>query len=183
METFCPLFVNVLVENGFVATWQQLQYLQTERDYLKLTCQALGSRKPKKLQKLIEELSPTFPASEAQLQSYIKESNSGGQGVFHRKLTEATSDCPFQWMSCPEPDAPMQNPEAPCLMEDILNIVLSDKAAFIEKCKVSSEQIAWLALRTVGQRSSQLWGEISKTSSDRKLFWRDIQAISNSTLE
>ena len=81
---------------------------------------------------------------------------------FHRKLTEANSDCPFQLMSVPEPDAPMQNPEAPCLMEDILNVFFSAKAAIIEKCKVSSEQIDWIALRIVGQLRFQHWGKFRR---------------------
>ena len=49
------------VHRGFVATWQQLQFLQGKRDYLKLTSHVLGSRNLKKLQKVIQKQSLIFP--------------------------------------------------------------------------------------------------------------------------
>ena len=55
-------------------------------------------------------------------------------------------------MSGPEPGVPMQNPETPCPIEDVLNIFFSDTAAFLAKYEVSSEQSAWLAVRTIGQQ-------------------------------
>jgi len=119
--------------------------------------------KPKKAAKIDSKaIADFFPHPKPSYRATSRKVTQQDKEFFHRKLAEANSDCPFQWMSGPEPGAPVQSPEAPCLIEDILNIFFSDKAAFIEKCKVSAEQIAWLALRTVGQRSSQLWGKFRR---------------------
>ena len=118
----------------------------------KLTSHVLGLRNLKKAAKsdskaivdFVPHPKPNYKATSWKITEQDKE-------FFHRKLA---------------------NPEVTCLIEDILNIFLLDKAAFIEKYKISSRQIACLALRTVGQQSSQLWGwgggGIWKTSSDRK---------------
>ena len=119
--------------------------------------------KPKKAAKIDSKaIADFFPHPKPSYRATSRKATQQDKEFFHRKLAEANSDCPFQWMSGPEPGAPVQSPEAPCLIEDILNIFFSDKAAFIVKCKVSAEQIAWLALRTVGQRSSQLCGTLRR---------------------
>ncbi len=39
---------------------------------------------------------------------------------------------------------------------------MKNRDAFVEQCKVSREQIQWLAENTVDQRNSQLWGKFRR---------------------
>ena len=53
----------------------------------------------------------------------------------------------------------MIDPDASRLIEDIFNIFFSDKTAFVEKCKMSKEQVSLLASKPVKQRKSLFWGQ------------------------
>ena len=66
-------------------------------------------------------------------------------------------------MSGPEPDVQ-------------LNIFFSDKAAFIEKCKVSREQIFWLVIKTVEQQNFLLWGQFRRRRLTRSNFGEVLKA-------
>ena len=119
--------------------------------------------KPKKAAKIDSKtFADFFPHPKPENQATTRMVTQQDKEFFHERLVEANTDCPLQWMSGPEPDVQLNDPDAPCLIEDILNIFFSDKAAFIEKCKVSREQIFWLASKTVEQRNSLIWGQFHR---------------------
>ena len=45
------------------------------------------------------------------------------------------------------------------IIEDLLQDFIDNREIFIEKCRVSRNQIEWLAQHTSDQRNSQLWGK------------------------
>ena len=70
--------------------------------------------------------------------------------------------CPHKWIIEEEPTASTFETNCPTLIEDILHIKCTDKNEFIEKCKVTAEQIQWVAYNTKDQRTSHLWGKIRR---------------------
>ena len=96
---------------------------------------------------------PTYKATSRQVELADKE-------FLFCKLVESPNSCPLTWIIGPEPPVAKEvHAFEPVVIEDILQDFISDKATFIEKCKVSSEQITWLADATKDQRKSCLWGK------------------------
>ena len=77
-------------------------------------------------------------------------------------LYEKLNSCSLKWMLGPEPKTAVKNVNEPESIEDILEIFMSDKNRFIDMCKVSQEQIAWVAQNTKDQRKSLLWGRLRR---------------------
>ena len=109
--------------------------------------------KPKKATKIDSQaIADFFPHPKPSYRATSRKATQQDKEFFHRKLAEAKSDCPFQWMSGPEPGAPVQRPEVPCLLEDML----------------SSFQIRLHSLTVSAEH---------KTSSDRRYLWRGVEGI------
>ena len=62
----------------------------------------------------------------------------------------------------PEPSHSVSKWLATYLLEDTMEDFITDKCLFIEKARVTKEQISWLAGATVEQRKSALWGQFHK---------------------
>ena len=131
--------------------------------------------KPKKATKIDSQaIADFFPHPKPSYRATSRKATQQDKELFHRKLAEAKSDCPFQWMSGPEPGAPVQRPEVPCLLDDILNIFFSDKAAFIDSlCRAD----CLACLVNCRATTFPTLGEGSKTSSDRRKLWRGVEGI------
>ena len=82
------------------------------------------------------------------------------QNILHSELSALSLkgiQCPMQWIVGPEPPESTKNPLAPYLIEDLAEDYILDGNIFVNKVKVSNDQIQWLANATVGQRNTLLW--------------------------
>ncbi len=78
------------------------------------------------------------------------------------EISDAGIECPLGWIAGPEVPKPVLNPLAPSLIEEMLEDFFNNKTLFVEKCKVSPDQVEWLAAQTSGQRKSALWGQFRR---------------------
>ena len=96
------------------------------------------------------------------------------------KLSNAPSHCPMKWIISPQPVLPASkvlDNIRPALIEDILVDFITDKQVFINKCKVSAEQISWLAEETKEQRNCETWGRYRRLHLTGSNFGDELGAI------
>ena len=91
----------------------------------------------------------TFTASSRQV-------NEEDRSILYNKL----GNCPMKWLLGPEPTfSGRKNVFEPSNIEDLLEIFMED---FQEACRVTTDQINWLAANTKDQRGSLLWGRLRR---------------------
>ena len=112
---------------------------------------------------------PTYKATSRPVSEDDKE-------FLYNKLSHTGVQCPLKWICGPEPQLPEIDFLAPSLIEDLLDCFITDKEAFIEKCKVSPAQVKWLANKTIQQRHSQMWGQYRRLRLTGSNFGHVIDA-------
>jgi hypothetical protein len=91
-------------------------------------------------------------------------------------LHASLKDCSLKWMLSPEPALVAKIDLEPKCIEDILDIFVTDKNTFIQMCKVTSEQIKWVAKNTEDQRESLLWGRLRRLRLTGSNFGKVLDA-------
>eukprot|EP00795_Rhopilema_esculentum_P009982 gene9982-18605_t len=87
------------------------------------------------------------------------------RALLHARLSKLSAEgvqCPLQWITGPEPPEHIPNPLAPPLIEDLNEHFVTDKTDFVNKVRVTAEQIAWISNATIGKRNNELWGQYRK---------------------
>lgn len=100
------------------------------------------------------------------------------------KLYKASVHCPMEWIVKSEPEPPAdkdKNVLEPVLIGDILEDFIQSKDIFVKKCKVSAEQIIWLAEQTKQQRNCQMWGKFRHLRLTGSNFGDVLGAIARHT--
>ena len=114
------------------------------------------ARPKKHLNQQVNTVSSLFPSNKSDFAAISREVSAGDIDFLFTDLPT----CPLKWIIEAEPTASTFEINCPTLIEDILHINCTDKNEFIEKCKVTAEQIQWVAYNTKDQRTSHLWGKI-----------------------
>jgi len=103
-----------------------------------------------------------FPSPRPEYKATGRSVTATDRDVLHGELSALSLrgiQCPMHWIVGPEPPENVVNPLAPCLIEDLIEDFIQNRDIFVNKVKVSNDQIQWLAKATVGQRSTVLWGQ------------------------
>ena len=103
----------------------------------------------------VNTVSSLFPSNKSDFTAISREVSAGDIDFLFANLPT----CPLKWI-IEEPTASTFEINCPTLIEDILHINCTDKNEFIEKCKVTAEQIQWVAYNTKDQRTSHLWEKL-----------------------
>lgn len=93
-----------------------------------------------------------------------------------RFLYTQLNDCSLKWMLGPEPLPTVKSNLEPVSIEEVLNIFISDKKKFLELCRVTCEQITWVANNTKDQRDSLLWGRLRRLRLTGSNFGKVLDA-------
>ena len=97
---------------------------------------------------------------------------------FHENL----KDCSLKWILGPEP-VPIKKCELePEYIEEILPLFITDKERFVQKCKVTREQIQWVASSTRLQRDSVLWGRLRRLRLTGSNFGKVLDCYNRNAL-
>ena len=119
--------------------------------------------KPKKeTKKNVKTMMEFFPSKKPCYQAIPKLVSEDDTSFLFKKLP---ADCPMKWIIAPETEPSNSAVEAtvkPFLIEDILEDFIFDKQVFIDKFKVSPEQISWLAEQTKEHRNCETWGRFRR---------------------
>ena len=119
-----------------------------------------------------------FPHSKPDYRATTREVTDEDRDFFLKSLCETGEFCPMQWYLGPEPPQENQHiPLMPALSEDLIKEFMESKAQFLEKCRVSAEQIHWLASNTSDQRSSLLWGKVRRLQLTGSNFGDVLKAV------
>ena len=124
-----------------------------------------------------------FPSTKPAYKAVSRSADDGDKGFLHASLARNGIHCPFQWIIGPEPVVPVEDSIAPPSMEDLIQVFIEDKDLFVEKCKVSNAQIAWLAENTTMQRKSQLWGQYRRLRLTGSNFGEVIKACQRNAIQ
>ena len=103
-----------------------------------------------------------FPCSRPDYKATQRDVSQQDRLFLHKKLNNTAVLCPMKWLLEPEPEGLSKQSLEPVLIDDVLEEFIRDKDIFVEKCKVSEEQIAWLAEHTTEQRNCQVWGKFRR---------------------
>ena len=120
-----------------------------------------------------------FPSPRPEYKATGRSVTATDRDVLHGELSALSLrgiQCPMHWIVGPEPPENVVNPLAPCLIEDLIEDFIQNRDIFVNKVKVSNDQIQWLAKATVGQRSTVLWGQYRKLRLTGSNFGNIIQA-------
>ena len=115
-----------------------------------------------------------FPSKKLLYQATRRAVSEQDRLFLFEKLSNAPSHCPMKWIISPEPvqiASKVLDNIRPVLIGDILEDLITGKQLFTSKCRVSAEQISWLAEETKEQRNCEMWGRLSKAPSDWQQFW------------
>ena len=126
-----------------------------------------------------------FPCSRPDYKATLRVVSQQDRLFLHKKLNNAAVLCPMKWILEPEPQGPVEDPKQslePVLIDDLQEEFIRDKDIFVEKCKVSEEQIAWLAEQTTEQRNSQMWGKFWRLRLTGSNFGDVLEAIERHTI-
>ena len=136
--------------------------------------------KPKKAAKCESRtFADLFPSPRPEYEATRRAVTTIDRDVLHSELSALSLrgiQCPLHWIVGPEPPESVTNPLAPCLIEDLIENFIQDRSIFVNKVKVSNDQIQWLAKATVGQRSTVLWGQHRRMRLTGSNFGHVIQA-------
>ena len=91
-------------------------------------------------------------------------------------LLDNLGNCPMKWMLGPEPKISQENPLLPKSIEDILPLFLQSKESFVQACKVTCDQINWVAQNTTDQRASHIWGKLRRLRLTGSNFGKVLDA-------
>ena len=119
-------------------------------------------KRPKtEAKKDVKTMAEFFPSKKPRYKATPRAVSEQDRLFLFEKLSNTPSHCPMKWIISPEPVQPASkvlDNIRPALIEDILVDFITDKQVFIDKCKVSAEQISWLAEETKEQRICETWG-------------------------
>ena len=139
--------------------------------------------RPKKAAKQDQRtVSDLFPHPRPNYRTTSRGVSQEDRQFLYNELSRADSPCPFKWIVGPEPHSEITKDDAvlqPIVIEDALGDFLINKEVFIEKCKVTSQQINWLAENTKEQRNSLLWGKYRRLRLTGSNFGMVIRATDN----
>ena len=132
--------------------------------------------RPKKASKTVSsvKISEHFPKTEERKKFRVSSRKvlESDLEFLHNKLKV----CSLKWMLSPEPAATSKSELEPKCIDEILHVFVTDKSSFIEMCRVSHEQISWVAKNTADQRNSILWGRLRRLRLTGSNFGKVIVA-------
>ena len=123
-----------------------------------------------------------FPCSRPDYKATQRDVSQQDRLFLHKKLNNTAVLCPMKWLLEPEPEGLSKQSLEPVLIDDVLEEFIRDKDIFVEKCKVSEEQIAWLAEHTTEQRNCQMWGKFRRLRLTGSNFGDVLGAIERHTI-
>ena len=129
--------------------------------------------RPKKNAKIeCRTISYSFPPKRSEYRATSRNLTKEDKMFLYNALREVSSKTPLQWIIGLEPPASAaKDPLEPMIIEDVLQDFTNNREIFIEKCRVSRNQIEWLAQHTSDQRTSQLWGKQRRLHLPWKQLW------------
>ena len=140
--------------------------------------------RPKKAAKVVPRaFADVYPSTKPAYKAVSRSADDSDKEFLHASLANTGIPCPFQWITGPEPIVPVKDSVAPPSIEDLLQVFLEDEDLFVEKCKVSNEQIVWLAENTTMQRKSQLWGQHRRLRLTGSNFGEVIKACQRNAMQ